>query len=168
MFADTAAQLRLILWCLVFGFAFGIFYDLIRAFRPKKAPVLNALADVLLVTAFFLCLFLMGYTAGEGVQRLYSPVFCLAAAALYFAGLSSVFRVVFGKLALMVRKIFSIILYPLNILLKSAKKLCKISKNFFYSLKIWYTMKCKRKRAEENGPYEKGNADETEKGRYYY
>ena len=171
MFTDTASSLRLIMCCVVCGFAFGVIYDFLRAFRPKKAPLLNFFTDTVFVLSFFVCLFLMGCTAGQGSQRLYALAFCLASSALYFAALSPNFRFVFNRLAGFVRKILSFLLRPFKFLLKCVKKLCKISKNFFYSRKICYTIKSTRKNANKEHtahPYEKGNTDETEKGRYYY
>ncbi|MBQ4039742.1 MAG: hypothetical protein IJC91_01290 [Oscillospiraceae bacterium] len=168
MFADTAAQLQLILSCVVFGFTAGIVWDLLRAFRPKRAHFANTLLDVLSVTAFFVVLFLIGYTAGSGAQRIYAPLFSLCACALYFCGLSSVFLGIFRKAAALLRKFFGFIFFPVRYLLKTAKKFCKILKNFFYSSKICYTMKCRRKNVKDEGPTEKGTANETEKGKYYY
>lgn len=169
MFADTASQLQLIMSCVVFGFLSGILWDLLGAFRPKKgAKLINALFDVILVTAFFVSLFLIGYTAGMGIQRLYAPMFALASCALYFCSLSAVFRSIFDKAVYLLRKFFTFILFPLRFLLKTAKKFCKILKNSFYSSKLWYTMKCKRKSAKDEEPPEKGTANEAEKGKYYY
>jgi hypothetical protein len=81
MFTDTASSLRLIMCCVVCGFAFGVIYDFLRAFRPKKAPLLNFFTDTVFVLSFFVCLFLMGCTAGQGSQRLYALAFCLASSA---------------------------------------------------------------------------------------
>ena len=170
MFTNTRQQLQLILWCFLLGMAAGIFYDFLREFRPKKGT--HFLTDALYVTVFFLCLFMIGYTAGKGVQRLYAPVFVLVSAALYFCGLSAVFRFVFAKFALLLRKICSIVLYPFGFILKTAKKLCKFLKNSFYSSKFCYKIKCGRERAKEGKQRlidsMKGTANETEKGRYYY
>ncbi len=166
MFADTAAQLQLILSCVVFGFLWGILWDLFRAFRLNR--FIGTLFDTISVTVFFLSLFLIGYTAGKGVQRIYAPVFALISCALYFCGLSSVFLGIFRKAAKLLRKFFGFVFYPVRLLIKTSKKFCKILKNSFYSLKICYTMKCNRKNGKDEELTEKGTANETEKGRYYY
>ena len=169
MFADTAAQLQLIFTCVLFGFLFGIIWDLLRAFRPKKsAHFVNTVLDVLSVTIFFVSLFIIGYTAGKGVQRIYAPLFTFCSCALYFCGLSPIFLGVFKKLALILHKTFAFIFFPVRFLLKTAKKFFKIEKNFFYSSKICYTMKNRRKNVKDEGPTEKGTANEAEKGKYYY
>ena len=166
MFADPVSQLQLLSAALIFGLLTGIFYDFLRAFRSFfKSKAFAAFADIVFCFIYFICLFLLGYTAGKGIQRLYAPAFSALGAAIYFCSLSPVFLPVFTK-------ILGFVLIPIKFLMKTLKKLWNLLKNFFYSAKICYTIKCSRKSAAADThtthPSVKGTADEAEKGRYYY
>ena len=120
---DPKRQLLLLLVCVLSGFAAGIVYDLFRALRRRyvRAAVTAAL-DLLFCIAWFTVMFLIGYTACDGVQRFYAPLFSALGAALYFYGFSPLLLPVFEKFTGLVSSFLKFILSPFSFALKKVKK----------------------------------------------
>lgn len=166
-------QLFLLIICILSGFLSGIFYDFLRSLRRRcRSKTVSHLLDALFCLVCFTALFLIGYTAGDGMQRFYAVFFSLFGSGLYFYGLSPVFLSLFETAVNLLAQILNFILTPLRFAKKRTKKIIIFSKNFFYSGKKCYTMECTRKNAlmQSSDPLHpmKGTEDETEKGRYYY
>ena len=167
------AQLDLMLSALLLGLFAGIAYDFLRVIRRIFSyKSITALSDIFFSLSYFISLFFLGYTSGQGVQRFYAPAFSVLGAALYFFSLSPFTLKFFTAAAAFISKILKPLMFPVNFLKKLLKKLFNFLKNRFQSSKFCYTIKCKCRKADErNGKAHhplKGTVYEAEKGRYYY
>ncbi len=155
------------------GLFAGIVYDFLRVIRRIFSfKFITALLDIFFSLSYFIGLFFLGYTAGHGVQRFYAPAFSILGAAIYFVSLSPFTLKFFNAAAAFISKILKPLMFPVNFLKKLLKNLFNFLKNRFQSSKFCYTMKRRRRKADERKGKAhhslKGTVYEAEKGRYYY
>ena len=173
MFVSPSDQLRYLVFCFLSGGVFGISADFIRVLRNRVfGKVAGAVCETIFAAAYFCCLFLIGFTANGGAQRLYAPFFSLLGAVLYFISVSPLFVKFFSKATELISKILRPVLFPFKFLIKILKKFRIFLKNRFKKQKKCYKIKCRRQIASEGStmdtPLLKGTVYEAEKGRYNY
>ena len=167
-------QIITLSFTLAAGVLSGSLYDILRVIRRKlcDGKIVTLLTDVLFGVSFAAQLFLLAYTNGEGVFRLYMPFAALLGMTIYFMLFSKAFTALMLLFADFLEKIISILFYPLIFVIKIAKKSAKLIKKIFYYRKKWYTIKLDRNVCQGDGGKSfaktEGHTNETEKGKYYY
>jgi len=158
---------------LLLGAAAGILYDLLRAVRRRlRSQTLTFVSDILFSAAAGLGLFLLGFGAG-GSQRIFMPVLGIAGFALYLCFPSRFVLRAFSALFDFAVRIARTLLLPAAICCKKLKKIIIFIKKSFEIRRKEYIIKrnvvrSQRRKKPERRNFPEGNANETQKGRYYY
>jgi len=155
---------------LALGFAAGFFYDVLRVIRRRAgSTVVTWMTDLLFWVVIALALFMVGFTAGQGRQRVYMTVMSILAAVLYFCTLSRACTFLAGKAVDFFVLVIKIVTYPLRLILSVLKKFANFIKKVFQYWRRWYTIGIPihaRGRHKESSV--KGGPYETQTGRYNY
>jgi len=85
---------------LLFGFAAGVFYDILKTFRQRiKRTGWAVFFDILYWFALAIAIFVQTMTTGQGVVRIFMLVINFGSAAVYFITLSKQICRILGRIA---------------------------------------------------------------------
>ena len=160
------------------GMCAGILYDFLRALRLlTRVKAVEWLCDAL----FCLCcaggLFALGFSLGEGRQRVFLAVFALLGALLYRLTLSRAVRVLLRGAVQGAARCAHVLVRPAEKAGEQAEKMKKNSRNIFQYFNKWVILyhkdkNCmpvhKKRRTSPRRSGKRGTAFEVQKGRYLY
>ena len=155
------------------GLAAGFFYDILRVIRRRAdSRIVTWAADLLFWIVTAPALFIVGFTAGAGHQRVYMTALSILSAGLYFGMFSRACMHLAAKVVDFFVLIIKIVTYPLGLILMILKKIAKIIKKTFQYWQKWYTIDWEfvlpSEKAEPPGKAKRGTVNETQTRRYYY
>lgn len=124
------------------GAALGLVYDFFRVLRRRlRLPLLGTVLDLLFWVLVTVGLFLYAILKGGGQLRLYMTVALFLGAVVYFLTLSRPALIFADLVADALTAFFRILVLPVIILARFAKKLKNFSKQHFHYAKKWYSIK---------------------------
>ena len=148
-------QLALFFSSILLGGALALVYDLVRPLRRLGGRIWGGVLDALLSAGSVVSVFLF-VMAGEGELRLFVLAGVLGGAVLFFCLFSPLLRPIWGFWA-------EVLLLPLTILTKTAKKVGRGAKKLFSFWKSWFTIICRKLCSEPPEKEEDGEMAKTAK-----